>query len=59
MTLLGLHLLWGRSSFVFLVFLVALAFKVTGSFVFMGRTELENGEISYCDAPKKKKDQLT
>lgn len=40
MTLLGLHLLWGRSSFVFLVFLVALAFKVTGSFVFMGRTEV-------------------
>lgn len=56
--LLGLHLFGGRSSLVFLIFIVAFAFKITGSFVFMGRTELENGEIS-CDFATNRKSQLT
>lgn len=54
MALLSLHLIGGGGSLVFLIFIVALAFKVTGSFMFMGRTELEDGEISYCFATKRK-----
>jgi hypothetical protein len=56
--LLGLHLFWGRSSLVFFIFIVALAFKIAGSFVFMGGTKLENREIS-CDFATQRKSQLT
>lgn len=43
--LLNLHFLRGRSGFIFVVVVVALAGEILGAFVFMGRSKLDGHEV--------------